>query len=139
MKKDIAKAEAGLLGTTALHDDQIAPEIGTEMTHAIVDESHVDVEFRRYTHNNARYVRIKVFTPFKKGLFRFTDINVAGNTREAMARKCDLAAGVLAEQIIQMYGVGARVDPVECAKLARKHFLELCEVAAKQNTQDASV
>jgi len=118
------------LATSKHGSPDITPVGDTEMTHAIVRESPVDLEYRRRRIDPTiigspfeHYIRIKVWSKVKQGLFRFTDIKVAGS-RDEMAQKCGITAGVMAEQLCALYG--DLVEPSECAKAAGKHFFELC-------------
>lgn len=111
---------------------EITPVGDTELTHAIVRESPVDLEYRRRLNGDGefeRYIRVKVWSKVKHGLFRFTDIKVAGS-RDEMAQKCGVTAGVMAEQLCALYG--DLVEPSECAKVAGKHFFELCRHLEQQ-------
>lgn len=138
MKKGIAKIQTIAKNTTKIRGDDIIPhgmEEQSLLTHAIVKESLVEVELRLIA--GERFVRVKVYSLVKPNLFRYSDIRVAGNSQEDMQRKCGMLGGTLAEQLIELYR--DLVEPSHCAKMAGRHFAELCRVMAAQPSQEASV
>lgn len=123
--------------TTALTTPDVAPDPTGRTVSGIVRESPVDVLFM-LNEGNERLIRVKVFCKTREGLFRFTDIKCEGNTRDEMAQKVGVAAGAIAEQLCALYGNGS-AEPSDCARWAGQHFRELCELLAKQTSQEASL
>lgn len=133
MKK--GKTLGALKETTSFRDADVrtqSVEAPNSMTHGIIRESQVDVLYMM-TPDERRFIRVKVWSLVKKGLFRYSDIFVAGNSQTEMIKKCGMVAGVCAEGLIAQFK--DLVDPSECARKAGQHFRELVEFI---NTSRAS-
>lgn len=136
--KNVSNIRAPFMNTTKMNDNDVKPhdlDQSGVATHAIVKESLVEIEFRMI--KGERFLRVKVFSLVRKGLFKYSDIRCAGNSRSDMQKKCGMLGGVLAEQLIEEYR--DLVEPSHCAKMAGKHFDELCRVMEQQASQEASV
>lgn len=119
-----AKLKSALKGTTDMRAADVAPVMAARATHGIVRESPVDILYMTAP-DGSRLIRVKVWSKLKPGLFRFTDIQVQGNSQAAMKRKCGTAAGAITEQLIAIYG--DVLEPGFCARMAEQHFDELCK------------
>lgn len=128
---DLIKRVGALKHTTALNTPDITPVSGLMVTHGIVRESPVDILYM-IDANKERFIRVKVWSKVKTGLFRFTDIKCFGQSKTDMLRNVGMAAGAMAEQLIALYG--DLVEPSECARKAGDHFRELCEHLEKHQT-----
>lgn len=103
-------------------------------THAISNESMVDVllmlepridMYDVRSESDRRLIRVKLHSKVKPALFSYSDIVVKGKSVYEMAHAVEFLGGALAERQAIMYG--DKHDPSECAKLARRHYAELCD------------
>jgi len=127
------KRISALKATTQGHGSvDITPQLDSTVTYAgIVRESPVDILYERNPVTGDRYIKVKVWCKTRPGLFRFTHVKVAGTEREMQA-KVGITAGVIGEQLCELYG-NLAAEPSECAKYAGRHFHELCEHLRKVN------
>lgn len=126
---------SGLDSTTKVEGAE--PVEAAIASHGIVKESQVDILFMieprtdmydLRSKKDRRLIRVKVHSKVKHALFSYTDFRITGNTIDEMAHKVEFAGGALAEKQCIMYGDAH--DPGECAKLARRHYFELCQYMA---------
>lgn len=100
----------------------------------IVRESPVDILYMRKTDGSGkRFIRVRVHSRVRAGLHRYSDIECKGSQQE-MQQRCGMVAGVIAEQLAELYG--DIVDPSECAMYAGRHFKELCDHLEKAATNN---
>jgi hypothetical protein len=133
---DLVNPISDTLKATKQFDSDVGITEGSlAVTAGIHKESRVDILLMKRAGDGGLFLRIKVHSQIRPALHRFSDVAVKGNSKSEMRAKCELTAAVIAEQLCLVYK--DQIDPSECARMAGKHYDELCRELERSKGQSS--